>query len=103
MSRGPDVGTLLVRALYRDAGRAGCALSIEESDWVGWASTTFSGARHAMRWSALPSPALDRWLAGLADTELDIRGHLVADITVAGVARSADAVSLEIEALTLAQ
>ena len=101
MSRGPDIGTMLVRALYRDAAGAGCALEIVESDWVRWASATFVGARHTMRWTALPSAALDAWLAGVPEADIVLRGHLLADVTVAAVRRSAAEVTVEMEALTL--
>lgn len=103
MSRGPDAGTLLVRALYRESCRAGCPLEIVEADWVRWASVTFTGARHVIIWTATPSAALDTWLAGLPHAELPLRGHLLADITVAGLTRTADSVRIELEALTLEQ
>lgn len=101
MSRGPDIGTLLVRALYRDSCRAGCALEIRESDWVRWSSATFCGARHMMTWSAAPSPALDAWLIALPDADFILRGHLLADVSVARLSRAADIVQIEMEALTL--
>ena len=101
MSRGPDSGTLLVRALYRDSCRADCPVQIVESDWVRWASATFTGARHTITFTATPSPALDRWLAELPEADLLLRGHLVADIVVAGLTRAADGVEIELEALTI--
>jgi hypothetical protein len=101
MSRGPDAGTLLVRAIYRDSCRAGCPLEIVDADWVRWASATFTGARHALRWTALPSAILDQWLADLPETDLPLRGHLLADIVVAALRRTPDQVTIEIEALTL--
>ena len=103
MSRGPDAGTLLVRALYRDSCSAGCALEIVESDWVRWASATFTGARHAMRWTALPSAKLDRWLAALPEADLLLRGHLLADLQVVAIARTPEGVTIDLEALTLDQ
>ncbi|KQS02375.1 hypothetical protein ASG11_13160 [Sphingomonas sp. Leaf357] len=71
------------------------------SDCVRWASATFVGARHAMTWTALPSPALDEWLADLPDAEFDLRGHLLADIDVVAVTRTATSVEIEMEALTV--
>lgn len=103
MSRGPDVGTLLVRALYRDSVAAGCPLEIIDSDWVRWASATFNGARHAMTWCAAPSDTLDAWLAALPDADLTLRGHLLADVAVTAVTRTADNVRIEIEALTVSE
>lgn len=100
-TRGPDVGTLLVRALYRASAHAGCPLEIVASDRVRWASATFAGARHATTWTALPSAALDAWLAALPEAEFELRGHLVADLAVQAVSRTAAGVVLEIEALTV--
>lgn len=101
MSRGPDVGTLLIRTLYRDSVAKGCPVEIIASDWVRWASATFVGARHALTWTALPSPALEEWLAGLPEAEFDLRGHLLADLNVMAVTRTATSVGIEIEALTV--
>lgn len=103
MSRGPDIGTLLVRALYRLSCTAGCPLEIVESDWVRWASATFSGARHAQVWCAAPSAALDDWLAALPEADVVLRGHLLADIVVSAVTRTADTVRIEIAALTVTE
>lgn len=103
MSRGPDIGTLLVRALYRLSCAAGCPLEIVESDWVRWSSATFNGARHAMTWHAAPSDTLDGWLAALPDADFTLRGHLLADVAVAAVTRTADKVRIEIEALTVTE
>lgn len=101
MSRGPDIGTLLVRTLYRDSVAKSCPMKIVGSDCVRWASATFVGARHAMTWTALPSPALDTWLAELPEAEFDLRGHLLADIDVVAITRTATCVGIEIEALTV--
>ncbi|MFC3581529.1 hypothetical protein [Sphingomonas hylomeconis] len=56
-----------------------------------------------MRWTALPSPALDAWLAALPDADLLLRGHLVADIHIAGLTRDSSGVTIELEALTIEQ
>ncbi len=101
MSRGPDIGTLLVRTLYRDSVAKRCPVEIVSSDWVRWASATFVGARHAMTWTGSPSPALDAWIAGLSDAEFDLRGHLLADLTIRAVSRTATSVGFEVEALTV--
>ncbi|MEG3125557.1 hypothetical protein [Sphingomonas sp. GB1N7] len=101
MSRGPDIGMLLVRALYRDSVANGCPMKIVTSDCVRWASATFVGARHAMKWTALPSPALDAWLAELPEAEFEMRGHLLADIDVIAITRTATSVGIEFEALTV--
>ncbi|MEG3179373.1 hypothetical protein [Sphingomonas sp. LT1P40] len=101
MSRGPDAGTQLERALICGAGVAGVAPVILSADWVRWASATFTGARHRLTLSAAPSPTLDHWLAGLPEAEFSLWGHLVADLAVASRHADADAVTFDLEALTV--
>lgn len=101
MSRGPDVATLLGRAIEADACRAGCDASIETSDCMRWASATFAGARHRLTLSAATSIALDRWIAGLPDTELSLRGHIVADLDVTHIARTGESARIELAVLTV--
>ena len=57
MSRGPDPGTALVRALEANARRAGCPVRMTASDWTRWASATFTGARHDLTLEAGESGA----------------------------------------------
>lgn len=101
MSRGPDAAALLERALIRAAIEAGVAMSVAGADWTRWASATFVGARHALRLVAMPSAALDRWVAGLSEAEFRLRGHLVADLAIVGTQREAGLVTVCIEALTV--
>ena len=101
MSRGPDAGALLERALVGSAADAGIRLTVCAADWSRWASVTFSGARHRMSVSAAPSPQLDVWLAALPEAEFRLRGHLLADLALAGERRSAELVEIELEALTV--
>lgn len=101
MSRGPDAGTQLERALVRGAADAGIALAILAADWTRWASVTFSGARHRLSIAAAPSPQLDAWRATLPEAEFRLRGHLVADLVLAGERRSGELVEIELEALTV--
>ncbi|GAA0330305.1 hypothetical protein GCM10009087_45610 [Sphingomonas oligophenolica] len=101
MSRGPDAGTALVRAIEADAGRARCAVRLVSSDWTRWASATFSGARHQLSLEATEGDALDGWLAGLPEADLPIRGHLVADIVVMSVRRAGGSATIGLEALTV--
>jgi hypothetical protein len=100
MSRGPDAGTQLERALVRDAAGAGIALAILAADRTRWASVTFSGARHRLSIAAAPSPRLDAWLAALPEAEFRLRGHLVADVALASERRG-ELVEIELEALTV--
>lgn len=82
MSRGPDAATLLARALEQSARRAGPTIVIRHADWRRWASATFTGARHELTVELSGGDAAGGWLDGLADAELPIRGHLVADAVV---------------------
>ncbi|RYE02475.1 MAG: hypothetical protein EOP61_08550 [Sphingomonadales bacterium] len=101
MSRGPDAATLLERALLAGAQRAGCPVTIPKAEVQRWASATFVGARHALTLAGTKSPELDAWLAALPEAEFALRGHLVADLAVLHVAREGDAVSAQIEVLTI--
>lgn len=101
MSRGPDAATLLSRALLASADRAGCPVTLAEADWTRWASATFTGARHRLALSAARSAILDGWIAGLPEAEFALRGHLVADLVVTGIHRTADAATIVLEILTV--
>ena len=101
MSRGPDPGTALVRALEANARRAGCPMRLTASDWTRWASATFTGARHDVTLEADDSGALDGWLTELPEADLPIRGHLVADVIITSVRRADGCATIRIEALTV--
>ena len=101
MSRGPDPGTALVRAIEANALRAGCPVRMSASDWTRWASATFTGARHNLTLEADESGVLDGWLTELPETDLPIRGHLVADIVVMSVQRAKGVATVRLEALTV--
>jgi hypothetical protein len=101
MSRGPDAATLLERALTAAAGAMGCAVRITEAEMQRWASATFAGAQHRLTLASTASPLLDSWLAALPEAEFNLRGHLVADLTVMRVSRDGDAVSVALEVLTV--
>lgn len=69
-----------------------------------WASITFSGHRHRIVLRIDGDKAADeaaRFLDGLGDREFDLQGHLLADIALVSEERSADAVRLTLEALTI--
>lgn len=93
MSRGPDAATLLERRLRIAAEAAGVTVTVGEADWTRWASATFVGARHRLTLSG-SGVAFDAWIAGLAEANLPLRGHLVADVAL--VARTGDAVMVEV-------
>ena len=71
----------------------------------GWASVTFSGARHryALRISGESAcDAVDRAIAGLGEQDFTLDGHVVADIAlVERQVRAHDLIEIELEALTV--
>jgi hypothetical protein len=72
-----------------------------DSAWTRWASATFTGARHELTLEAADSPMLAAWLDALPETDLPLRGHLVADIVATGVSRADGMARVTIEALTV--
>lgn len=101
MSRGPDALTLLTRVLLAGAEAAGCPLALLASDSRRWSSATFAGMQHRLTFSAAASPLLDAWLTALPETEFALRGHLVADLVVERIRREGDAMTVELEVLTV--
>jgi hypothetical protein len=80
--RGPDAGTLLIRALRSHASGAGVTMHIESIACTPWASATFVGTLHRLTIAAIPVPGLRVWIDGLPEAEFTMRGHIVADLTV---------------------
>ena len=101
MSRGPDAGTLVRRAIERDARRAGCAVTLCAIDSARWASATFVGARHRLALDGADDAAFAHWLSRLGETDLPICGHLVADLAIVSVDRAAGRATARVEALTV--
>ena len=101
-----DASTALLRALGRHFGGFAGLFRVGELTSRNWASVTFSGARHTVAFSLEgegAGAAADAFIGGMAEAEFDLRGHIVADITLAGDERSAEGhrVDLRIEALTV--
>ena len=98
----------LFRALLARAGAPRDRILLTEFRSVEWQSLTFVGERHlvALR---LVGPDRDdivnRLILGLADAEFAIPGHIVADIGLVEPPRQEDedAITLNLEALTIAQ
>ncbi|MFD1036633.1 hypothetical protein ACFQ15_18525 [Sphingomonas hankookensis] len=97
MSRGPDATTLLERRLRIAAEAAGVTIAIVRSSATPWASATFNGARHRLTLIG-EGAAFERWVAGLPDADLPLRGHLVADLAVR---RNATGDGVDVEVLTV--
>ncbi|MEG3176006.1 hypothetical protein U1872_07180 [Sphingomonas sp. RB3P16] len=102
MSRGPDAGTLLRRAIEAAARAAGCTVTVTDSRMTRWASATFTGARHDLTLVAADDAAFAAWIESLPEAELPLRGHLVADLVVRSVTRVDQRVELVLEALSVA-
>jgi hypothetical protein len=101
MSRGPDPGTALVRALEANARRAGCPVRISASDWTRWASATFTGGRHELTLEADEAGALDGWLSELPEKDLQNHGQQVDDIDWTSERRPQGGATIRLEALTV--
>ena len=84
------------------------ALQVDDSHETGWASATFTGARHSFSLAisgAGAAEALAKLEREIGEAEFDLAGHLVADILI--TARRTDwhvsppVIRIEIEALTV--
>ena len=96
MSRGPDAGARLGRALAAEPGVVVTARTATR-----WASATFTGARHELRLTVPASPAIEQWLADLPEADFAIPGHLVADLAITAMTATAERLDVCIEALTV--
>ena len=96
-----DPDMQLRRAIERAADAAGIVLSITRSDVTQWASATFAGARHELVVTVMSSAQVDRWLGELAEADLPLPGHLVADLKIVAVVRTAVASLVTLEILTV--
>ncbi|MEG3169936.1 hypothetical protein U1737_17230 [Sphingomonas sp. LB3N6] len=80
--RGPDAGTLLIRALRSQAMTASVTMHVESIACTPWASATFVGTQHRLTIAADPVPGLREWIDQLPEAGFAIRGHIVADLSV---------------------
>ena len=103
MSRGPDAGVMLERALLASATAAGCPVTVQGADWKRWASATFTGARHELVLDGAVGAALNEWLAALPELDLPLGRYLLADVAVVSVARSDGRARIALEALSVEQ
>ncbi len=96
-----DIGQMLARAIEAQAHRQGCAVRVETMGMTRWSSATFNGARHRLRLAAPAGDKVGNWLAGLAEHEFALRGHLVADVAIHAINRRPAEIDAELEILTL--
>jgi hypothetical protein len=99
--RGPDAGTLLIRALRGQATAAGVTMHVESIACTPWASATFVGTLHRLTVAAVAVPGLRDWIDGLPEAEFAMRGHIVADLSVESIEMVGDREHVTLEVLTL--
>ncbi len=99
--RGPDAGTLLIRALRNQAIAATLSMHVGSIACTPWASATFVGTQHRLTIVADPVPGLREWIDGLPEATFAMRGHLVADLVVDRVETVDDRTHVTLAVLTL--
>ena len=100
---GSDATSALIRAV-RLHFSAAPGFSLEEVRSRGWASATFTGARHELAFRLEGEAAeaeAERFLSGLEAAEFDLRGHVLADVALVAETRSPGLAAIRIEALTV--
>lgn len=98
-----DAASALLRAI-RDALESVATFAIEEIRSRGWASVTFTGARHELAFRIEGDEAdraADHFLSGLEAAEFSLRGHILADIALVAQERRPGFARLRLEALTV--
>ena len=104
--RGPDPHSALIPALAKHLSPA--EVQVLDSHETGWASATFTGARHSFSLAISGTGAGDavaKLEREIGEAEFELPGHLVADILV--TARRTDwhvsppVIRIEVEALTV--
>lgn len=99
-----DAATAFLRAIRGSFVSFGGRFTLHELVSRGWASVTFSGARHRIAFSLDgdgAGEAADAFLGTLGDAEFDLRGHILADMSLAGEERGEGKVRISLEALTV--
>jgi hypothetical protein len=99
-----DAATAFLRSVRAAFAAFQGSFTLHELVSRSWASVTFSGARHRIAFSLVgggATEAADAFLGTLGEAEFDLRGHILADISLVGEARDGDSVRIDIEALTV--
>ncbi len=99
--RGPDVGTLLIRAIRAQAIAAGGRAHVESIACVPWSSATFTGTQHRLTIAVDAVPDLRSWIAALPEAQFALRGHIVADLVVDEVVTTGGTTRIRLAILTL--
>lgn len=98
-----DATSALLRAI-RGTFVAFAGFVVEEIRSRSWASVTFSGARHELTFrleGAGAEAAAARFLAQLPVAEFELRGHILADISLVARECRPDWARITLEALTV--
>ena len=101
MSDPSHAAIMVERALAGSAAAAGCVLRIESANWTRWSSASFAGARGKLTLAGTASIMLDQWLGQLAKAELELRGHLIAELTIRSIQKDGSGAEIELEVLTV--
>jgi hypothetical protein len=78
--------------------------SLDEIQSRSWASATFTGARHQLAFRLEgkgAGAAAERFLGRLEATEFELRGHILADISLISEERRPGCAEIRLEALTV--
>lgn len=94
-----DSTSALLRAIRRKFPKV-ARFEVDEIVSRSWASGTFVGTRHALAFT-VAGPGAAAFLADLEAAEFDLRGHILADVTLVSHAIDGDADRIAIEALTV--
>ena len=102
----PDAAAELHRAIHLHFAPSDCRVAFEELTSRSWASVTFTGARHRLRFRLEgqgAAEAADRFLAQLHEANFELRGHVLADIALLAEERLDEGalVRISLEALTV--
>lgn len=105
MARAFDAAEELARAVSASFDPSPATCEMEEIASRSWASVTFAGARHRLRLrleGERSGDSADAFLAGLAEREFVLRGHILADILLlCDDRREGGTIRLTLEALTV--
>jgi hypothetical protein len=96
----PDAATALLHGLGERLGSA--TYQVESLSCRDWASATFSGTRHKLT-LLIGADHVAAFLDGIEEAEFGLRGHILADIAVAGSEQDGDSVRVALEALTVVE
>ena len=93
--RGPEPGRVLAAALL---ARLPADAHLIDQVRIPWASATFLGTQHRLLLSCRDAAALHSFAGTIAEADIPLRGHLLADIHA-----EATGEILSVEALTLVE